>query len=361
MKGTVKIMTLVATAAMIVSSCTREDRFPIEYGVYETHTIFNIAVAGNTKVKTDMCTKFIPDDNISFDKENRKVFFDSEQAFGFVGIDAVTNSVLVENMPVFEHDGVRSADLFINCNTDMMNASAFYPFVSNVSHHKDGSYAISFSPNDISKGPLASNAVTMECGQEYETVNLEFHHISNSIGFKVCDITVDEQLRGYMHIRKVVLHGMATEGMFVVDGKDSHWVPNAKRPQLVIYEGDDLVRYGQENALFIARDSLTAKKCKCYRNYIVPEELKESKHFVEIFFDVDDFVYDGVRYSGAKGMSQIIPLSGVVPDEMFELGLQYTFVLGMNLCAVYRPIEFTASVDEWELMCKAHILEFDNE
>lgn len=52
---------------------------------------------------------------------------------------------------------------------------------------------------------------------------------------------VDEQLKGLMHIRKVILHGMPTEGMFVVNVNDSHWVPNAKRKEIVYYEGDNLV------------------------------------------------------------------------------------------------------------------------
>lgn len=354
-------MMLVAGAAMIVSSCAREEMFFIGFDGLETHTVFNITVTGNTKNRWDGCSKSTDDSKTSYDAENKCAYFDSDMPFGLVGIDTSSNSVLVENLPVYEYNGVRTADVITSGESDLMIVSAFYPFVSNVSHHKDGSYAISFSPNDICKGPLASNAVNMRCDKDYETVNLNFHHISNSIGFKVCDITVDEQLRGYMHIRKVVLHGMPTEGMFVVDGNDGHWVPNAKRQELVYYEGDDQVVYGEENALFIGNDRLTSRKCECNRFYVVPEDLKEGKHYVEIIFDVDEFDYDGTHYSGAKGKSQIISLSGVIPDDMFELGLQYTFVLGMNLCTVYRPIEFTATVKEWEVKYNARILDFDNE
>ena len=82
---------------------------------------------------------------------------------------------------------------------------------------------------------------------------------------------------------------------------------------------------------------------------------------VEVFFDVDPFDYDGTHYRGAKGCSEIIPLSGVVPDDKLELGLQYTFVLGVNLESIYRPIEFTASVDDWESKFNGRIIDFDNE
>ena len=209
--------------------------------------------------------------------------------------------------------------------------------------------------------PLASNAVDMRCDQNYETVSLQFHHISNSIGFKVCDITDDEQLKGLMHVRKVVLHGMPAEGLFVVDGDDSRWVPNAKRQDIVFYEGDNLVGSGIENADFLADGTLSGKREDCNYIYVVPEDLKDGKHYVEVIFDVDPFEYDGTMYRGAKGKTQIIPLSGILPDDTWELGLQYTFVLGLNIYTVYRPIEFAASVDDWDVHFNGRVLEYDNE
>ena len=94
---------------------------------------------------------------------------------------------------------------------------------------------------------------------------------------------------------------------------------------------------------------------------MVPEELKEGKHYVEVIFDVKSFDYDGTHYRGVTGKSQIIPLSGVIPGDMMELGLQYTFVLGMNICTVYRPIEFAATVENWEAKFNGHIMDYDNE
>lgn len=368
MNRTVNRMILVAIAAIIVSSCTRGERFaPIIDNSHQIQTIFNISVSKNTKSRTktkadvDVDSKADGDSKTSYDVEKNHSGIDADIAFGIVGVDSELD-VVFDNQPVFEKEGVRMADLVTyNCTDDSMSVQAYYPYVGNVSYHKDGSYAISFTPNDIKKGPLASNAVEMRCDQDFETVSLNFHHISNSIGFKVCDITEDEQLQRLMHIRKVVLHGMPTEGMFVVDGADSHWVPNAKRNTIVIYEGDDFVEYGEDNALYLTQNNLSSSTHECNRVYVVPEELKEGKHFVEVVFDVDSFDYDGTHYRGVTKQSQTIPLSGIIPDDFFELGLQYTFTLGMNLGTVYRPIEFSATVDEWEIRFNGRVLDYDNE
>ena len=359
---------IVTVVALLISSCSREDRFTTVSYDQETHTIFNISVAKNTKTKsqTKSQTKSTKSDNTKnvsdYGVEKKDAFLDSNIAFGLVGVDNSTMDVLVDNQPVYEMDGIRKANLVTSTfSSGSMKVSAYYPPVSSVSYHKDGSYAISFTPNDISKGPLASNAVDMRCDQNHETVSLQFHHISNSFGFKVCDITSDEQLKGLMHVRKVVLHGMPTEGLFVVDGEDSHWVPNAKRQNIVVYEGDNLVRCGLEHADFLTGASLSDKKEDCNRFYVVPEELKDGKHYVEVIFDVDPFDYDGTHYRGTTGKTQIIPLDGVIPDDKLELGLQYTFVLGMNIFTVYRPIEFSATVEDWELKFNGRIMDYDNE
>ena len=372
MKRTGLVSVIVASAALLLSSCAKEDRYNVVSYDQETRTIFNISVTQNTKTKSSD-TKMTKSDaghstkgstkNISeYSSERTHAFMDSQVAFGLVGVDNERNDVQVDNLPVYEINGIRSANLITSTQSSgSIKVSAYYPHVSSVSYHKDGSYAISFTPNDIKKGPLASNAVDMRCDQEYETVMLQFHHISNSIGFKVCDITDDEQLKGLMHVRKVVLHGMPTEGVFVVDGSNSSWTPNAKHQNINIYEGNDLVRCGVENSSFIAADKLSDTREDCNHVYVVPEELKNGKHYVEVIFDVDPFDYEGTHYRGAKDQSQNIQLAGVIPGNEMELGLQYTFVLGMNIYTVYRPIEFSASVNDWEVKFNGRVLDFDNE
>ena len=364
---------VIATAALLLSSCAREDRFTVVSYDQETNTVFNISVARNTKTKTKSLTKTtksefvglteIDTKNITdYTAEKNHAYLDAGTAFGLVGVDNEDNTILVDNNPVYETEGVRTANLVTSSlSSGSMRVGAYYPHVSSVSYHKDGSYAISFTPNDIKKGPLASNTVDMRCDQNHETVNLQFHHISNSVGFKVCDITDDEQLKGLMHVRKIVLHGMPAEGLFMVDGENSRWVPNAKRQNIVFYEGNDLVKCGVENADFVGGAKLSVERDNCNHIYVVPEELKDGKHFVEVTFDVDPFEYEGTRYRGAKNQSQIIQLSGVLPNDEMELGLQYTFVLGLNIYTVYRPIEFTASVDDWEVKFNGRVLDYDNE
>ena len=367
---------IVITAALLISSCSKEDRFNNVTYDKETKTIFNISVIQNTKTKSGENkmttkggvvetkgesgeTKTISD----YSSEVKHASLEADIAFGLVGVDNENLDVLVDNLPVYENnDGVRSANLVTSSlSSGSMRVSAFYPYVSSVSYHKDGSYAISFTPNDIKKGPLASNAVDMRCDLDFETVNLQFHHISNSIGFKVCDITDDDQLKGLMHVRQVILHGMPTEGLYVVDGGNSHWVPNAKHQNIVIYEGNDYVNCGIENAHFLTGASLSDNREECNHVFVVPEELKEGKHYVEVVFDIDEFDYEGTHYRGATGKSQIIQLAGVLPENEMERGLQYTFVLGMNIYTVYRPIEFTANIRDYEVKFNGHILDYDNE
>jgi len=373
MKRTFITSIIVAMAALMVSSCAREDRFNTVSYDQETHTVFNISIAKNTKTKAESkATKSYANDEyhvgtktrtvLDYSSEKVHAFLKSDVAFGLVGVDNENQEILVDDQPVYEKNGIRTANLVTSSfSSGSMNVSAFYPYVNSVSYQQDGSYAISFTPNDIKKGPLASNAVDMRCDQDFETVHLQFHHISNSFGFKVCDITDDEQLKGLMHVRKIVLHGMPTEGLFVVAGQDSHWVPNAKRQKITVYEGNELVNCGIENASFVTGTSLSDNREDCNHFYVVPEELKDGKHYVEVIFDVDPFDYEGTHYRGTTNKSQIIPLSGIVPGNELELGLQYTFVLGMNIYTVYRPIEFTANVENWEVKFNGRILDFDNE
>ena len=354
---------VIAIVVMMTVSCSREKRFDFLYNCQETHTLFHITVANNTKTRTKTSTKTKADADHSTSYNSEKVHgsIDANVAFGLIGVDSTSGAILIDNLPVYEENGIRAADLVTLASTESMSISAYYPFVSNVNYESDGSSAIHFTADDVKKGPLFADAVEMRCHQKFETVNLKFHHITNSIGFKVCDITDDDQLKGLMRVRKVVLHGMPNEGLFVFDGQNCHWVPNAKRQKIDVYEGNDAVACGLENAEFLSETSLSDVSKDCSRSYVVPEELKEGKHYVEVIFDVDPFDYDGTHYRGATGMSQMIPLSGVIPDDVFELGLQYTFVLGMNLCTVYRPIEFTATVDDWEFKYNGRILDYDNE
>ena len=355
MKRTALTTIFVFSASMMFSSCANEEILNTYNGTLDTHTIFNITVAHNTRTK-GADTKF------AYDTEKMNSCLDSDVALSLVGSDKEKGNILVDNIPVFERNGVRMADIHTSSfSSGYMVANAFYPYVSSVSYREDGSYAVSFTPNDIERGPLASQEVVIRNDQEFETVNLKFHHIANNLGFKICDMTSDDQLKGLIHIRKVVLHGMPTEGLYVCNGEDWQWVPNAKRQEIVIFEGDEYLQVGAENALYLGNDKLTENKSECNRNFVVPEELTEGKHFLEVVFDVDPFDYEGSHYGALAGRTNKIPLSGVIPDDTFELGLQYTFTLGVNLNSVYKAVQFSATVQDWEENYDSRVLDFDNE
>jgi len=355
MKRTVIITINVLAALFLSTSCANEEILNTQVGTLDTHTIFNIAIMCNTRTKST-ATKS------TFDAEKIMSHLDSDVALSLVGSDKEKGTVLVDNIPVFEKNGIRMADIHTSVlSSGYMVTSAFYPYVNSVSYREDGSYAVSFTPNDIQKGPLASQEVVIRNDQEFETVNLKFHHIANNLGFKICDITGDDALKGLIHIRKVVLHGMPTEGLYVCNGDDWQWVPNAKRKEIVIFEGDEYLQVGAENSLYLGQDKLTENDSECNRNYVVPEVLTEGKHFLEVVFDVDSFDYEGSHYGALAGRTNIIPLSGIVPDNMFELGLQYTFTLGVNLNSVYKAVQFSATVQDWEESYDSGVLDFDNE
>lgn len=344
---------IVAAIAMICSSCSRDDRFLPVYRGQETHAVFYISVAKNTKSGAETQTTYYT--------ENEYGSIDSDQPIGILGLSN-TCGVVIDDMPVYEKDGVRTASLLLPNHTEQsIGLTAFYPYVRDVSYYKDGSYVISFTPDDIAKGPLATDAVTVMCDDESEAVNLEFHHIANSIGFRVCDITREEGLKGHIHIRKVVLHGMSVEGLFVTDGENSKWMTQGKRSALVFFDGNSRVECGKGNAMYIAGSTLSESKEECKRFYVVPEELEEGKHFVEVVIDVDGFDYGGVHYPAMAGKSLNIPLWNVIPENTFEIGLQYTFTFGINLAQVFDKIEFSASVDDWTKNFTSRILDYDNE
>lgn len=353
MKRTVITSILVAAIATICWSCSRDDRFLPVYRGQEKHAVFNVSVVKNTKSSVEGPVTYI--------KESAYGYIDSDQPIGILGLSN-TCGVVIDGMPVYERDGIRTADLNLSDHTEpYIGITAIYPYVKDVSYYKEGSYVISFTPNDIAKGPMATDAVKLICDDESEAVNLEFHHIANSIGFKVCDITAEESLNGLIHIRKVVLQGMSIEGLFVTDGVNSKWMTQGKRKALVFFEGDSRVGCSVQDAMYIAGSSISDKKEDCKRFYVVPEELEMGKHFVEVVIDVDEFDYDGVHYPALKGKLLRIPLWNVIPENTFEMGLQYTFTVGIDLNSLFDKIEFSASVDDWTNHCNCRIMDYDNE
>ena len=72
------------------------------------------------------------------------------------------------------------------------------------------------------------------------------------------------------------------------------------------------------------------------------------KQTVEIVYDVEGFSVEGFPYPPLEGLTSRYSLYGLLPDNVFVYGKQYTFHLGIDLGKIYKEIVFSASVSDWE-------------
>ena len=79
-----------------------------------------------------------------------------------------------------------------------------------------------------------------------------------------------------------------------------------------------------------------------------PDEIEIGKQCVEVIYDVDGFTHNGFYYEPLKEQVARYMLYGLLPDNVFAYGKQYTFHLGLDLSRVYHEITFAPSVGEWE-------------
>ena len=277
---------------------------------------------------------------------------DPSKPFGIVGVDANNYTLLIDNLPVHERGGSRSLDfnsMAWSLDTRIL-LSAYYPHVDEVQMiDQNRSYVIPYKNEDTEAGPLVSQTINRRISY-MDVVPLVFRHITNDIGFAVSDITENDSLKGHIRIRKLIAHGIATEGIFVdtIGTGNGVWKHQSMHKDIVVYEGDCQVGVGTENEMYVGKDVLVSNFGQSNRFYSIPEEIKMGKQYIEVVFDVEPFTCYGVRYSGLKNEVQKFPIYGVLPGNEYEFGKQYIFHLGLNLNAIYKEIEFTATVDDWE-------------
>ena len=283
---------------------------------------------------------------------NSEAKLDPSRPFGIVGVDANNYSLLIDNLPVYERGGSRSLDfnsMAWSLDTRIL-LSAYYPHVDEVQMiDENRSYVIPYKNEDTEAGPLVSQTVNRRISY-MDVIPLVFRHITNNIGFAVSDITENDSLKGHIRIRKLIAHGIATEGIFVdtIGTGNGVWKHQSMHKDLVVYEGDCQVGVGTENEMYVGKDVLVSNFGQSNRFYSIPEEIKMGKQYIEVIFDLETFTYYGVRYRGLKNEVQKFPIYGVLPGNEYEFGKQYIFHLGLNLNAIYKEIEFTATVDDWE-------------
>lgn len=288
----------------------------------------------------------------AMDVSDKIATMDKSIPFGLVGVDFETGALILDNEQISYSDGSYRG-FFKNSLWDIpvtVSLSAYYPHVNELGYGEElKTYSIPFGSADTEAGPLVSK--TVKCAMDQlNMVPLEFQHITNDIGFKICDVTTDPNLRGLINLKKVTVYRIASAGVFVNDMEtgSGFWHRRAYYRNEVVFEGNAHVGVGMENELFIGRDALVPRMADSYRFYAIPDELEIGKQYVEVVFDIDAFDIDGYHYGALKDQKVKYMLYGVLPDNVMEYGKQYTFHLGLDTGKIYRAITFTAAVNDWE-------------
>lgn len=349
MKGTITKGAVLAIVVFAITSCTVNESMDTFDGFEDKKDVsFDVVISKDGRIGTrgeSGYDSYVTDN----DQEAR---LDPSKPFGLMAIDPRSNAILINNERVFEHSGVRSAT-FSSTNwysTESILLSAYYPYVDETTFLSGNrTYMIPFSQEDTHAGPLVSRPVQRSTSY-LDVIPLVFRHITNDIGFRVCDITYDPGLQGHIRIRKLSAHNVATEGYYIDSlGNDGgRWVQKVICEEVEVFKGNSRVGVGTENELFVGYDNLVSDRSLSSRFYSVPDEIKMGKQYIEVVFDVDAFDYNGQHFKELKNQVQKFPIYGVLPGNSYICGKQYTFHLGLDLGTLYQPIEFTASVGEWQ-------------
>ena len=138
--------------------------------------------------------------------------------------------------------------------------------------------------------------------------------------------------------------------MFVNDVTLSQgiWHRQGYYRKVVVFEGDAKVGVGSENEKFVGYDTLEDRMADSHRYYSIPDEIEVGKQYVEVFFDVEGFTLNGFYYEPLEHQQAKYMLYGLLPDNVFVYGRQYTFHIGLDLSKVYSEITFAPTVGGWE-------------
>ena len=275
-----------------------------------------------------------------------------DKSFGLIGIDAETGALLMDNQEIYNQDGryVGWADNTNWGKAKEVTLSAYYPYQTDIVYHSNNeAYDISFSTEETQEGPLVSKTM-QQAVEKINQIPIEFQHITNDIGFKICDVTPDERLQGLIHLRKMTVYNVASAGVFVNDLKnlDGKWRKVGYYRDVVVFDGDAKVGIGSENEKFVGFDTLEDRMTGSHRYYSVPDEIRLGKQYVEVFYDIDGFTLNDFYYPPLYNQVSKYALYGLLPDNVYVYGKQYTFHIGLDLSSVYHEITFAPSVGEWE-------------
>ena len=295
----------------------------------------------------------------AYDEASQPATLDPVIPFGLIGIDPDRHEIIVDNASVYQNaQGSYSGvfDDYMWSSARQINFSAYYPRTGQVSYGEElTSYSIPYTATETEAGPLVSKTVQKAIDQ-LNMVPLVFQHITNDIGFKVCDATPMEELQGLIHLRRLTATNVASTGVYCNDMESSTgtWKRQGYYRQVVVFEGDAPVGVGSANEKYVGYDRLVDRLMDSHRYYSVPDEIEIGKQCVEVVFDVEGFDYEGAHYDPLEGQVAKYMLYGLLPDNRFAYGKQYTFHIGLDLSSVYHQITFAPSVGDWETKIYEH-------
>lgn len=332
----------------ILSSCTSMEEIPgKEEGSKQLG--FNIRVTRDGK---ELDTKGYKTKG-EIDAGDMLATMDTRIPFGLVGIEKGTNSILLDNSPVFstgdgEYRKVFESNFWRTPTTVLF--SAYYPYVNSIVYgNENREYSIPYTVNEVEAGPLVSKTTERSIDQ-LNILPLEFQHITNDIGFKVCDVTPMKELQGLIHLKKMTATNVASAGIYVNDlaVNRGNWNYQGYYRTVTVFDGDSPVGVGTDNEKFVGYNSLEEHKAESHRYYAIPDEIEMAKQCVEVVIDVDGFTLNNYEYPPLENQVLRYMLYGLLPDNVFVPGKQYTFHIGLDLSSIYHEITFAPSVSGWE-------------
>ena len=347
MKNSPVILPLLLLA---VSCAQKEDLPPPDTSMGKRELGFDISVTRDGKqLNPDKIATRAGGDMI--DASVISTTMDINRPFSLIGIEKETRSVLLDNSAVFSNS---SGNYTLYLDNELLNLpstvlfSAYYPHVKDLSYSNQ-TYSIPFNTNDLEAGPLVSKTVERNIDQ-LNLLPLEFGHITNDIGFKICDVTPREELQGLVHLRKLTAYHVASAGVYVNDILLSrgNWNYQGYYRNVVVFEGDAPVGVGSANEQFVGRSTLVDRMTESSRFYAIPDEIIMGRQYVEAVFDVDGFYIGEEYYQPLQNQVYKYLIYGLLPSNELVPGKQYTFHIGIDLSSIYKDITFTASVGDWE-------------
>ena len=288
-----------------------------------------------------------------YDEGSLPATLDPNIPFGLVGVDPEHHKLVIDNATVYQDASGHYHGSFDNYLWDSANKisfSAYYPHVGNLDYGEDlTTYSIPYTATETEAGPLISKTAQKAIDQ-LNMVPLVFQHITNDIGYKICDVTPNEALQGLIHLRKLTATYVACAGVFIndMDKGNGTWQRQGYYRNIVVFEGDAKVGVGSKNEKFVGFDTLEDRMMNSHRYYSIPDEILVGKQCVEVVFDVDGFTYEGFYYAPLENQVAKYMLYGLLPNNEFIYGRQYTFHIGLDLSSVYHTITFAPSVGDWE-------------